>query len=271
MAMSKEIFNAMYESNTSVVNLTIKNIRPTFQNVKAWENDPQNVYIGIQKRINIGNNANKTFYYLKDSILSNPFKVSQSLSNNNSLKQYETNIRAKIDSDNEFKKYLISLKGKTLGCWYKYDKCHGHVLVSIIDELSSENDDSSSDDSSSDESSSDESSSDDSTNIPISQQLNILITDLNNIVFKLSTDTNNKIYELKNINTELMTQSVNKLISSTDSSNDSINTTVSQAMNESKKELNKTIYGLTTDTNDAIFKLRQQFNTKIINILKQFD
>jgi Domain of unknown function (DUF4326) len=31
---------------------------------------------------------------------------------------------------------LHELKDKTLGCWYKPDKCHGDVLVELVDKMS---------------------------------------------------------------------------------------------------------------------------------------
>jgi hypothetical protein len=30
---------------------------------------------------------------------------------------------------------LIKLKGKNLGCWCKPDKCHGDILLEIINKL----------------------------------------------------------------------------------------------------------------------------------------
>ena len=51
----------------------------------------------------------------------------------NCLIEYEEYIREKIKKEGieELKK----LKGKVLGCWCKPEKCHGDILLKLIEEL----------------------------------------------------------------------------------------------------------------------------------------
>ena len=64
-----------------------------------------------------------------DSIWGNPFSVQQ-YGREECIKTYETYVRS-----NEFLMRVIpSLKGKTLGCWCKQQKCHGDVSARLTDE-----------------------------------------------------------------------------------------------------------------------------------------
>lgn len=71
---------------------------------------------------------------LKQSMWHNPFSVKQ-YGREKCLELYETFIRGKLDNP-EFKRQLLALKDKRLGCWCKPEACHGDILVKIINELS---------------------------------------------------------------------------------------------------------------------------------------
>jgi hypothetical protein len=50
------------------------------------------------------------------------------------LELYEERIRKFIEKEGTVE--IMKLKNKTLGCWCKPDKCHGDILVKILNELS---------------------------------------------------------------------------------------------------------------------------------------
>ena len=114
---------------TSVVNVKVKYIRPQFQNLKEWTQDPNNVYIGRPGIVFI----DKERFPKKGSIWANPFKVSVKLTRKDSLEKYEIYIREKIETEAVYKE-LLQLNGKNLGCWCKPEECHGDILLKILKE-----------------------------------------------------------------------------------------------------------------------------------------
>ena len=77
----------------------------------------------------IGRQMNMGGWHLKASIWANPYK----------LKDYNNDIDKVLKL---YKKHIIKsglidrlheLKGKVLGCWCKPNKCHGDVLLQLIE------------------------------------------------------------------------------------------------------------------------------------------
>lgn len=129
------------KNETKVVNVKVKYIRnsiPRYHNLKEWMKDPNNVYIGRRAIVFIDGER----YPKKDSIWSNPFKVSSNNPVEMCCDKYREYITQKLDSDENLVKELLSLKGKNLGCWCKTDSasssasastmCHGDVLIELI-------------------------------------------------------------------------------------------------------------------------------------------
>jgi hypothetical protein len=58
-------------NNTKVINVKVKYIRPEYNNLKEWCQDPKNVYIGRKGIVII----DKQRYPKVESIFANPFKV----------------------------------------------------------------------------------------------------------------------------------------------------------------------------------------------------
>ena len=112
-----------------VVNVKVKYIRPKYHNLKEWTEDPDNIYIGRNGIVFIDG---KRFPPVS-SKWANPYKL-KTLSREESLELYETYIREKISENPEFYN-LQELKGKKLGCWCYPEKCHGAVLIKILEEL----------------------------------------------------------------------------------------------------------------------------------------
>jgi len=97
-------------------------------------NDDENVYVGRNGRVFIGSvkKNNRRIFHFQKSIWHNPYKVSVH-GLEDSLLMYDKYIREQIEKEPETFD-LDLLRGKTLGCWCKPNKCHGDVLVRILNE-----------------------------------------------------------------------------------------------------------------------------------------
>ena len=106
--------------DTKIVNISVKQLRPEYENLLEWLENPNHIYIG----------RNMEFYVpgAKKSKWHNPFKVKQ-MGIDESLNRYEKYIR-----ESELINELDELRGKVLGCWCKPNKCHGDVLIKLINE-----------------------------------------------------------------------------------------------------------------------------------------
>ena len=96
---------------SKVVNVKVAHIRPQYNNLKEWCEDPNNVYIGRARIVYIDGER----YPPEHSPYANIHHYT--------LEQYEEYIKG-VD--------LTPLKGKTLGCWCKPNPCHGDVLMRLI-------------------------------------------------------------------------------------------------------------------------------------------
>jgi hypothetical protein len=119
----------------SVVNLKVKYIRPKYQNLKEWMQDSQNFYIGRAGVLFIDG----VRFPAKSSIFANPYKITTSETRDTVIKKYRQYILKKIYTETEYQKQFSELKksvetqGKNLGCWCKPEKCHGDVLLELIE------------------------------------------------------------------------------------------------------------------------------------------
>lgn len=69
----------------------------------------------------------------RKSLFGNPFSV-KDFGRDGCIEKFEEYIRNKLNSDEELVKELLLLDGKVLGCFCKPQKCHGDVLVTLINE-----------------------------------------------------------------------------------------------------------------------------------------
>jgi hypothetical protein len=116
----------------SIVNVSQSNIYPKYKNLQEWINDSKNAYIGRSGVMCI--DGKKIFR--QGSIFGNPFKIGQDGTRDDVIKKYKQHIEKKLKESDDLKKQLIELNGKTLGCWCKPEKCHGDVLLELIDKCS---------------------------------------------------------------------------------------------------------------------------------------
>ena len=90
-----------------------------YKDFEEWSKNPNNLYIG--------RNMN---YYVKGTHASkwaNPFPV-KNHGLEKSLELYEKYICSSYELMNS----LPELKGKNLGCWCHPEKCHGDILMNLL-------------------------------------------------------------------------------------------------------------------------------------------
>lgn len=73
-------------------------------------------------------------YIGRGSIWSNPFTVEQ-FGRDECIEKYEQYIRDKLRLNPELWQELQKLEGKVLGCFCKPKRCHGDILVKILEEI----------------------------------------------------------------------------------------------------------------------------------------
>lgn len=80
--------------------------------------EPFDIYIGRPAR------------GMKGSIFGNPFVIGKDGTRDEVIEKYRQYILGKP----ELLAQLESLRGKTLACWCSPMRCHGHVLVELLEE-----------------------------------------------------------------------------------------------------------------------------------------
>ena len=112
----------------SIVNVKVKFIRPKYKNLQEWMKDEKNVYIGRRGVVFI----DKKRFPKNNSIFANPFKISKNLSRDDVIKKYEEYITNRLKNEPKLREELNKLKDKNLGCWCHPEKCHGDILLKLL-------------------------------------------------------------------------------------------------------------------------------------------
>ena len=111
---------------TTVVNVKVKYIRPKYNNLKEWCDNPNNVYIGRKGVVFIDGER----YPKEHSLFANPYKTGDA------IQQYKDYLQKKMDDGIITNEHLFNLKGKSLGCWCKepdrHVNCHGDIILQYI-------------------------------------------------------------------------------------------------------------------------------------------
>ena len=115
----------------SVSNCKVKYIRPTYNNLKEWMDDVNNVYIGRAGVVFI----DKQRFPKTSSNFANPFKIGKDGDRDDVIKKYKVYITEKLENNISLKNELLTLKGKNLGCWCHPEPCHGDVLLEILETI----------------------------------------------------------------------------------------------------------------------------------------
>jgi len=107
---------------TTVVNIKKAELnKRNIGNFTEWNNKTNTLYIG----------RNMNFYVegTYKSKWANPFSVTK-YGRDKCLEMYEDYIR----NTDELYNNLNELKNKELGCWCKPEKCHGDILIKLLNE-----------------------------------------------------------------------------------------------------------------------------------------
>lgn len=113
----------------SIVNCKVANIRPEYNNLREWMDDPNNIYIGRAGIVFIDNKR----FPKTSSKFANPYKIGKDGTRDQVIQKYKIYIKEKLQNDIALREELIKLKGKNLGCWCFPEPCHGNVLLELID------------------------------------------------------------------------------------------------------------------------------------------
>ena len=113
---------------TTIINVKVKNIRPTYDTLSDWMKNHHNEYIGRSGVVFINNER----FPKITSQWANQFTVKKE-GRDKCLELYEAWVREKIKKEGT--EELKKLKNKVLGCWCKPEKCHGDILIKILNEI----------------------------------------------------------------------------------------------------------------------------------------
>lgn len=74
-------------------------------------------------------------YIGRPSKWGNPFIIGKDGTREEVIRKYKEYILSKPELMND----LVELKGKTLGCWCKPERCHGDILIELVKEYEKTN------------------------------------------------------------------------------------------------------------------------------------
>lgn len=118
----------------SIENVRVKFIKPKgFKNLKEWMKEPNNVYIGRAGVVLIDGER----FPKNNSLFCNPYKLNIDGTREEVIEKYRKYITKKIETEAIFKRELLKLKNKNLGCWCFPEFCHGNILLELIEKYSS--------------------------------------------------------------------------------------------------------------------------------------
>lgn len=89
--------------------------------------DPYDVYIGRP-----GSKPASAFGTGYRQIFGNPFTV-QAFGRAGCIERFKAYFLDRVSVDSDFRKEVLKLKGKRLGCFCKPDACHGDVIAAWLD------------------------------------------------------------------------------------------------------------------------------------------
>lgn len=72
-------------------------------------------------------------YIGRGSPFGNPYVIGQDGDRDEVIRKYKIHFEDKLRMDREFKKQVLALKGKILGCHCTPLKCHGEIIVAFLD------------------------------------------------------------------------------------------------------------------------------------------
>lgn len=97
-----------------------------------WKDEPKTVVVNMKREdcdVYIGR-AGKG----QDGFFGNPYRVTRYVDAAQALLSFRLYFLNRIENDSEFRRRVIKLQGKRLGCFCKPGACHGDVIVEWIEE-----------------------------------------------------------------------------------------------------------------------------------------
>src|SRR6266496_4974356 len=65
----------------------------------------------------------------EDGYFGNPFRMGSGISREDAVQKFQKYFTERIQKDSEFKRRVLALTGKRLGCFCKPKPCHGDVIA----------------------------------------------------------------------------------------------------------------------------------------------
>ena len=72
-------------------------------------------------------------YIGRPSVFGNPFSIGKDGDRKEVIDKFREYFLQRIIEDTEFKKEVLKLKGKTLGCYCKPQDCHGDIIAEYLE------------------------------------------------------------------------------------------------------------------------------------------
>ena len=83
--------------------------------------------------VNIKTYPKKDYVFIgRGSPFGNPYVIGKDGDRDEVIKKYERDFYKKIKNE-RFRRLVLSLKGKKLGCFCKPEKCHGDIIVQYLE------------------------------------------------------------------------------------------------------------------------------------------
>lgn len=70
-----------------------------------------------------------------DGYFGNPFRLGPGMTRGDTLDNYRKYFYRRLNTDEEFRRRIGELQGKTLGCFCKPNPCHGDIIKEYLDRM----------------------------------------------------------------------------------------------------------------------------------------
>ena len=71
----------------------------------------------------------------QDGYFGNPFRMGNGTSREDAVQKFQKYFAERIEKDSEFRRRVLALKGKRLGCFCKPKACHGDVIADWLNKM----------------------------------------------------------------------------------------------------------------------------------------
>jgi Domain of unknown function (DUF4326) len=71
----------------------------------------------------------------EDGYFGNPFRMGNEISREDAVQKFQEYFTERIEKDSEFRRRVLALKGRRLGCFCKPKACHGDVIADWLNKM----------------------------------------------------------------------------------------------------------------------------------------